>query len=281
MDDNGSTKGGKDGRHLAQLDSNLVHGLWHDSRRLCGWGGPSGHPASWPFGVLGCCDRRGHDRGRCIGHWSRGGGLPVRGRRRGLFAFGIVLWAAGRHLAPTVDRFFAPTTAGLLWDGLVLSAAIFGVSAVLTKVTGPACRPEPPDEGVPDRLAVGWLAMLVALPIAHLAAVTNDPGQAAGGAALGGVAAGLAGRLAAPHVSPFRLMLALVPIGVLGRAVVGSSLIDAEAWRLGAGPGLLATLPMDWAGAGVAGFALGAVWARGFLKPTPTGQNVASDAVSG
>ena len=26
-------------------------------------------------------------------------------------------------------------------------------------------------------------------------------------------------------------MLALVPIGVLGRAVVGSSLIDAEAWR--------------------------------------------------
>ena len=90
-----------------------------------------------------------------------------------------------------------PTTAGLLWDGLVLSAAIFGVSGVLTKVTGPACRPEPPDEGVPDRLAVGWLAMLVALPIAHLAAVTNDPGQAAGGAALGGVAAGLAGRLAA------------------------------------------------------------------------------------
>ena len=75
----------------------------------------------------------------------------------GLFAFGIVLWAAGRHLAPTVDRFFVPTTAGLLWDGLVLSAAIFGVSAVLTKVTGPACRPEPPDEGVPDRLAVGWL----------------------------------------------------------------------------------------------------------------------------
>lgn len=199
----------------------------------------------------------------------------------GLFAFGIVLWAAGRHLAPTVDRFFVPTTAGLLWDGLVLSAAIFGVSAVLTKVTGPACRPEPPDEGVPDRLAVGWLAMLVALPIAHLAAVSNDPGQAAGGAALGGVAAGLAGRLAAPHVSPYRLMLALVPIGVLGRAVVGPALVDAEAWRLGAGPGLLATLPMDWAGAGVAGFALGAVWARSFLKPARSGQNVASDAVSG
>ena len=71
----------------------------------------------------------------------------------GLFAFGIVLWAAGRHLAPTVDRFFVPTTAGLLWDGLVLSAAIFGVSAVLTKVTGPACRPEPPDEGV---LQIDW-----------------------------------------------------------------------------------------------------------------------------
>ena len=114
-----------------------------------------------------------------------------------------------------------------------------GVSAVLTKVTGPACRPEPPDEGVPDRLAVGWLAMLVALPIAHLATVSNDPGQAAGGA-LGGVAAGLAGRLAAPHVSPFRLMLVLVPVGVLGRVLVAPALIDGDAWRLGAGRGLLA-----------------------------------------
>ena len=188
-------------------------------------------------------------------------------------------WAAGRHLAPTVDRFFVPTTAGLLWDGLVLSAAIFGVSAVLTKVTGPACRPEPPDEGVPDRLAVGWLAMLVALPIAHLAAVTNDPGQAAGGAALGGVAAGLAGRLAAPHVSPFRLMLALVPIGVLGRAVVGPALIDAEACCLGAGPGL--SQPCPWTGRGLGRPDLPWGHLGPHSKPTPTGQNVASDAVSG
>ena len=202
-------------------------------------------------------------------------------RGGGLFAFGIVLWAAGRHLAPTVDRFFAPSTWGIFWDGLVLSAAIFGVSRVLARVTGPACQPEPPDEGVSDRLAVGWLAMLVALPVAHLTAVSSDPGQAAGGAALGGAAAGLAGRLAAPHISPFRLMLALVPIGLLGRAVIGPALIDAETWRLGAGPGLLAPLPMDWAGAGVGGFALGAAWARSFLKPAPTDQNVASDAVSG
>ena len=199
----------------------------------------------------------------------------------GLFAFGIVLWAAGRHLAPTVDRLFAPTALGILWDGLVLSAALAGVSAFLIKMTGPACRPEPPDEGVSDRLAVGWLAMFVALPVAHLTTVSNDPGQAAGGADLGGLAAGLAGRLAAPHVSPFRLMLVLVPVGVLGRLVVAPALIDADAWRLGAGPGLLATLPMDWAGAGIAGFALGAAWARGFLKPARTGQNVASDAVSG
>lgn len=199
----------------------------------------------------------------------------------GLFAFGIVLWAAGRHLAPTVDRLFAPNAFDVVWDGLVLSAAIFGVSTVLSRVTGPACRPEPPDEGGSDRLAVGWLAMLVALPVAHLTAVSNDPGQAAGGAALGGVAAGLAGRLAAPHASPFRLMLVLVPIGVLGRVLVAPALIDADAWRLGAGPGLLAPLPMDWAGGGLAGFALGAVWARSFLKPSTIGQNVASDAVSG
>ena len=199
----------------------------------------------------------------------------------GLFAFGIVLWAAGRHFAPTIDRLFAPTTSGLLWDGLVLSTAIFGVSRVLTRVTDPALRPEPPDEGVSDRLTLGWLAMLVALPIAHLATVSNDPGQAAGGAALGGVAAGLTGRLAAPHASPFRLLLALVPIGVLGRVVVGPALIDAEAWRIGSGPGLLAPLPIDWSSAGVAGFALGSVWARSFLKSAPTGQNVASDAVSG
>ena len=199
----------------------------------------------------------------------------------GLFAFGIVLWAAGRHLAPTIDRLFVPTARGVFWDGLVLSAAIFGVSSFLTKVTGPACRPEPPDEGVSDRLAVGWLAMLVALPVAHLAMVSNDPGQAAGGAALGGLAAGFVGRLAAPHVSPFRLMLVLVPVGVLGRVLVAPALIDGDAWRLGAGPGLLAILPMDWAGAGVAGFALGTAWARGFLKPASGGQNVASDAVSG
>ena len=76
-------------------------------------------------------------------------------------------------------------------------------------------------------------------------------------------------------------MLVLVPVGVLGRVLVAPALIDGDAWRLGAGPGLLAILPMDWAGAGVAGFALGTAWARGFLKPASAGQNVASDAVSG
>ena len=85
----------------------------------------------------------------------------------------------------------------------------------------------------------------------------------------------------APHASPFRLMLAMVPIGVVGRVLLGPALVDAESWRLGAGPGLLAPLPMDWAGAGVAGFALGAAWGRSFLKPASNGQNVASDAVSG
>ncbi len=199
----------------------------------------------------------------------------------GLFAFGIVLWAAGRHLAPSIDRFFVPSTSGVVWDGLFLSVAIFGVSSCLTKVTGDACRPVPPDAGVSDRLALGWMAMLVALPVAHLSAVSNDPGQAAGAAALGGLAAGLAGRLAAPHASAFRLILALVPIGVVGRALVAPALVDAQSWRLGAGPGLLAPLPMDWAGAGVAGFALGAAWGLGFLKPASNGQNVASDSVSG
>ena len=77
------------------------------------------------------------------------------------------------------------------------------------------------------------------------------------------------------------LPLAMVPIGVVGRVLLGPALVDAESWRLGAGPGLLAPLPMDWAGAGVAGFALGAAWGRSFLKPASNGQNVASDAVSG
>ena len=199
----------------------------------------------------------------------------------GLFAFGIVLWAAGRHLAPSIDRFFEPSLLGVVWDGLFLSAAMLAVSSCLTKVTKGACRPVPPDSGASDRLALGWGAMLVALPVAHLCAVSNAPAQAAGGAALGGLAAGLAGRLAAPHASPFRLMLAMVPIGVVGRVLLGPALVDAESWRLGAGPGLLAPLPMDWAGAGVAGFALGAAWGRSFLKPASNGQNVASDAVSG
>ena len=213
----------------------------------------------------------------------------------GLFAFGIVVWAAGRHLAPSIDRFFAPTSGGVLLDGVFLSIALFGVVRVMERFTGEACQPQPPDQGVSDRLSLGWLAMVVALPVAHLTVVTNDPGQSAGGAALGGLAAGFLARLVAPHAPPFRLLLALVPIGVLGRILLASELVDPEtsrlaliplfvgpeSWRLGGGPGLLGPLPVDWAGAGVAGFALGCSWARSFLKPIPDAQNVASNALSG
>ena len=181
LDDNGSTKGGKDGRHLRSSIRTLSMVFGMILAAFVVGAGPQGTPPLGPLVFSDVVTGGAMIVAVALATGAAGGGLPVRGRRAGLFAFGIVLWAAGRHLAPTVDRFFVPTTAGLLWDGLVLSAAIFGVSAVLTKVTGPACRPEPPDEGVPDRLAVGWLAMLVALPIAHLAAVSNDPGQAAGG----------------------------------------------------------------------------------------------------
>ncbi len=127
--------------------------------------------------------------------------------------------------------------------------------------------------GSPDPLcstdALRMLACgLVALPVVWMFALNDLRGQAVIATAVGGVAAGVVGRMAAPHVQPMLLPAGVVLAGTAAMWVVGMMLPEdvAIAWARGDLPNLARPAPIDWAAGALLGTPLGFHWGGGFLK---------------
>ncbi len=192
----------------------------------------------------------------------------------GLFVGGWAFFALAWRMEP-IER---AVLGGLAPVGLALETVAWAVAAglawlVILRGAGGLPDVEPTVEGErphpvlsPDALRM-LAAALAALPAAWLLGRSSDPGQVIAAAVGGGVVAGLAGRLAAPHVQPY----VLVPATVL----VGGIALGVSALRLGAGmeavargrglPPLATIHGAAWAAGAMLGVAMGLGWARSFL----------------
>jgi hypothetical protein len=157
----------------------------------------------------------------------------------------------------------------VIWAVLVLAATV-----VIFAVSGPLSEIEAPSHGEPipplaSREAVRLLIYaLVAIPVVWIIARSDLRGQTLAATAVGGIAAGLLGRLLSPNIQPV-LLPAGVCIAGIGGVWVGwwqlSGLQAIDAYATNALPPLLRPAPIDWAVGGLIGVPIGVTWAKSFL----------------
>ncbi len=204
------------------------------------------------------------------------GGLMSRAANAavGLFVAGWAFFALAWRMEPVERAVLSGLSPMTMAAECVLWAAAAGVAwAIILRGSGGLADVEPTPAG--HRPHPLWsrdagrmaLAAVAALPAAWVLARTPDPGQVIAAATGGGIAAGLAGRLAAPHVQPY----VIVPVTVL----VGGVAMAFASWRLGADlsatarvsglPALASIHGAAWAAGSMFGIAMGLGWARSFL----------------
>ena len=204
------------------------------------------------------------------------GGLMSRAANAavGLFVAGWAFFALAWRMEPVERAVLSGLPVMTLAAECVVWAAAAGIAwAIILRGSGGLADVEPTTAG--DRPHPIWsrdagrmaLAAVAALPAAWVLARTPDPGQVIAAATGGGIAAGLAGRLAAPHVQPY----VIVPVTVL----FGGAAMAFTSWRLGVNlpatarasglPPLAAIHGAAWAAGSMAGVAMGLGWARSFL----------------
>lgn len=198
----------------------------------------------------------------------------------GLFALGCGLAVLAMRAGTIEDLAFSggaagPALRGMAIESLLWAVAIGAASVVTFRIAGPLPDAieidDPRIDGPFGRNAFRSLAAgLLVLPVAWLLALSPMKGQALGAVAVGGMVAGLGGRLLAPRVPPVLLFAAPCLAAAVGLLVV-STLVPAAApigdlYVRQAIPRIAFPMPIDWAAGGTAGIAVGIGWSRSFLK---------------
>lgn len=201
----------------------------------------------------------------------------------GMFTLGCGLGLLAMRAGTVEDLAFSGSAAGATLRGMAIEtlvwAVVVGVASVVTfRIAGPLPDAveidDPKVDGPFGRNAFLALAAgLVVLPAAWLLALSPLKGQALGAVVVGGMLAGLGGRLLAPRVPPVLLFAAPCLAAALGQ-LVASTLVPAAApigdlYVAQQLPRLAVPMPIDWAAGGTAGIALGIGWSRSFLKTEP------------
>ena len=112
------------------------------------------------------------------------------------------------------------------------------------------------------------VAGLASLPVVWLVAQSDFRGQTLAATILGGVAAGLVGRLWSPNVQPVLLPLGVMLSGIMASWIAAAMLPEAvdRAYATGDVSNLVLPTPVDWAAGALCGVALGFAWGKGFLR---------------
>lgn len=192
-----------------------------------------------------------------------------------VLGWGIAVLAmrSGTHL----DLLFAGATGpAVAVETFCWGLVVLGLAAVIFRFTGPL--PDQPSAPVTDVLdprvmfgpislrsaAAGSLALVAIFFIA-----TNDTkGQAIFAATLGGVLAGLAGRMLAPRLQPVLIFATPCLFMALGQlwAFRGDEAQQISAWLVGDGSRFGIPTPMDAAAGTLMGVSAGIGWSRGFVE---------------
>ncbi len=185
----------------------------------------------------------------------------------------VLAMRSGTHL----DLLFAGATGPVVAVETILwGVVILGLAAVIFRFTGPL--PDQPSaspaEVFDPRAIFGALSLRSGLAgglalVAIFFVATNDTkGQAIFAATLGGVLAGLAGRMLAPRLQPVLIFAApcvFIAIGQLW-AFRGDEAGQISAWIMGQGSAFGIPTPLDAAAGGLMGVSAGIGWSRGFVE---------------
>jgi len=204
----------------------------------------------------------------------------------GLFGSGLVVACVAWRCADS--------SAWALGGGTALGLAVeCGLAALLTGGLAAAvlrARPlsdvEPTEDGrrpailASPEAAKMLAACMVAIPVAWILARSMETGQTIFAATLAGVVAGLAARIASPHVQPVAAFVGVPLAGAVGAVAVSLMAMEGRtpeaALRAAELPGLLSVMPLDWAAGTLLGVPMGLGWARTFLHHEDTPAAVAA-----
>lgn len=196
----------------------------------------------------------------------------------GLFVLGTGIWVLAARCETIEALAFAEGSlrlAGietLLWGVLILAASLFVFkgSGALADVH------ERDDESPVGPLSRRGLLLASAgaliLPAMWLIAQSPMKGQVTMAACIGGLVAGLAGRMASPHTQPVLLFATPVFFAGIGQ-IVASFMIKQPldiAFVTNAIPRFALPMPVDIAAGSVVGVAMGLGWAKSFLHHEET-----------
>ncbi|MAT81404.1 MAG: hypothetical protein CMJ29_07130 [Phycisphaerae bacterium] len=207
---------------------------------------------------------------------SAGAGRLLKSPSKGLVVFGIGLgWLAWRLEGVEVIAFSGSMSTvaieGLVWTLIVLLAS-YGIYLV----SGPLASVHPReatnvfDHWATSRASAIFVASgLCAIPIVWLFAQSPARGQVVAAAAIGSIAAGMVGRLLAPHAQPVLLMMSPILAGTLVQWTMVFWLPQSELGTMfmqGDFPHVLLPVPIDWAAGSLMGVPWGIYFGNMFLQ---------------
>lgn len=192
----------------------------------------------------------------------------------GLFALGAGVFVLARRMGTAEELIFGNgslTLIGvetLLWAVLVLMCVL-----IVFRIAGPLRDIEPdvagrhPDPLFSREAVVCAGAGVLMIAVVWIVAQSPMKGQVLGATFVGGVGAGLAGRLISPHVQPILLFASPLVFGGLAHLISAAMLQQSpDAALVG---GQLSTvskaMPVDYAAGSLMGVAFGLGWAKSFL----------------
>ena len=193
------------------------------------------------------------------------------------FVLGWGLAALAMRSGTHLDLLFAGATGPVVAvETFIWGAAILGLAAVIFRFTGPL--PDQPSASpaavIDPRVIFGSVSLRSALAggltlVAIFFVATNDTkGQAIFAATLGGVLAGLAGRMLAPRLQPVLIFATPCVFIALAQlwAFSGDEAQQVSNWVVGRGSAFGIPTPLDAAAGALMGVSAGIGWSRGFVE---------------
>ena len=191
----------------------------------------------------------------------------------GAFVLGAGIAVLSMRCGTHLDQLFSGGPSGLIvLETLIWGLVVLVMIAVLFRFTGPlpeqpgkraedAFRPSAVFSGPALKSCIAGIGMLFAI---WILGVNDLKGQMIAACLIGGVLAGVGGRLLAPWEQPILIFAAPVIFGAMGQAyALGTNDDPTGAWLSGTQSPLGMPMPMDIAAGSLMGVAIGLAWARG------------------
>ena len=198
----------------------------------------------------------------------------------GAFVLGTGIAVLSMQCGTHLDQMFDGSRSVLIAaETLVWAFLVLIMIAVLFRFTGPL--PEQPEKSAADALrpaavfspaalrsCLAGVGMLLAI---WVLGVNDLKGQMIAACLIGGIIAGVGGRMLAPAEQPILIFAAPVVFGAIGQAyAIGGGTDTIAGWLRGTQSALGLPTPMDIAAGSLMGVAIGLSWARSGVQAERT-----------